>query len=191
MRKLLCIILALSMLAGCTAMAEANWIMYNFGDFNLSFPDDIVCGYTEERVANQPFLMFYQDYDETAPFMKNFNVVWNDGVNEIGAMDPEAVGGNILNALLTQFASMGVACSNDMLLSAETIDYVDKTALGIAYTVTVDYSALNGGPVLDLVFVQLLFSDEAFGTYNFTITTDDINNTQLLMDIIDTLSWNV
>lgn len=191
MRKFLCIILTLCLLAGASALAEANWIMYNFGDFSLTFPEDIVCAYTEKRTENQPFLMFYQNYDETAAFMKNLNVVWNSGTEDISAMDPVAVGQSILNNLLTQFDTMGVGHSNAMLVSAETLDYNGKTALGVAYTATVDYSALNNGPVLNLVFVQMIFSDEAFGTYNFTITTDDIDDTQLLSTILDSLSWNV
>lgn len=192
MRKLISVILLLVMLVSCAALAEENWIMYNFGDFSLTFPEDVVCAYSEERTENQPFLMFYQDYDETANFNKNLNVVWNSGAEDISAMDPAVMGQLILDQLLAQFDAMGVGHSNAMLVSAETLDHNGKPALGIAYTATVDYSAvMEDGPIVDLVFVQMIFSDEAFGTYNFTITTDDIDNTQLLSTILDSLSWNV
>jgi len=191
MRKLLCLILILIMLTTCAALAEESWFQYNFGDFNLTFPADVVSAYTEERAENQPFLMFYQDYDENASFVKNLNVVWNSGVDDITSLDPAAVGQSILDGLTKQFEAMGVAPSKCLLVSAETLDYNGLPAIGIGYTLTVDYSALNNGPVLDLVFVQLLFSDEAFGTYNFTLTTDDIDNSQLLTTILDSLSWNV
>lgn len=191
MRKLLCVILTLSMLMSCAAMAEEGWIQYNFGDFNLTFPADVVSAYSEERAENQPFLMFYQDYDENASFVKNLNVVWNSGVDDIASFDPAVVGQSILDGLTKQFDAMGVVNSNALLISAEQLDFNGLPAIGIGYTLTVDYSAVNNGPVIDLVFVQLLFSDEAFGTYNFTLTTDDIDNSQLLTTILDSLSWNV
>lgn len=191
MRKLISAILVLVMLAGCSALAEANWVMYNFGDFTLTFPEDIVCAYSEERTENQPFLVFYQDYQEGASFVKNLNVVWNSGVDDISALDPAAIGEMILNGLVAQMEATNVPVTNAALVSAESLEFGGKPAIGIAYSLTADYSALENGQVLNMVFMQMMFSDEAFGTYNFTLTTDDLENTETLVTILDSISWNV
>ena len=83
---------------------------------------------------------------------------------------------------------MGI--SNPMLLSAELSDHDGKAALGVIYSADMGYSGLGVDAQVTLYTIQLYVPDEAFeGSYIITITTDDMDNTQQLFEVADSIKW--
>lgn len=53
-----------------------------------------------------------------------------------------------------------------------------------------DYSGLGVDAQVTLYTIQLYVPDEAFeGSYIITITTDDMDNTQQLFEVADSIKW--
>ena len=106
-------------------------------------------------------------------------------MGEYGIIFPHHVSG-----VVTQYEQIGVGISNSMLLSAELSDHDGKAALGVIYSADMDYSGLGVDAQVTLYTIQLYVPDEAFeGSYIITITTDDIDNTQQLFEVADSIKW--
>ena len=190
MRKLMLILLALCLAAiPCLAEGTQN-IDYDFGDFTMSFPEDTIGDVAEEIAENEVFFTIYQDYDESKPFLKNLNGTWNSTYQDLTQMDPTATAQQILNSVVVQFTSYGIAVSNPTLLMAALDEQDGKPALSIIYSTDLDYSATGTDLQMTLYTLQGIVSDESFGTYTFTISTDDIESAAPLMEIMDTITWN-
>ena len=144
----------------------------------------------EEIVSNQPFIQLFQDYSETAAFNKNLNIVWSDEVLDLNAIAPVEYANAGLTATVTQYGQIGVAATNPLLLNAELSGHDGKPALGVVYSLDLDYSGLGVEEQQSLYTVQLYVPDAAFeGTYIITVTTDDMENTQQLFDVADSIKW--
>lgn len=192
MRKIFAALLVLALVASSAALAEVAWMDYDFGDFTISFPEDIICSIDDQIVNNQPFAYFFQDYDETAAVNKNLNILWSEEVMDLATVEPTAYAQQILNLTVATYQQMGLTVTNPALLIADFDEQDGKPALCYMYSVTLDYSGLGLDAQATLYILQGMVPDEAFeGTYAFTLTTDDLQNCQLLMDIMDTVSWNV
>ena len=191
MRKLISVLLALVLLLASAAFAEETWMEYDFGGFTMAFPIDIIGTVSEEIVENEPFLYLFQDYDENAIFNKNLNCVWNSGVDNISAVDPEEFAQMILPQMVAAFEQSGLSVHGAEVLAAVHDEHKGEPCLSAIYACILDYSAFGGPAEFVLYTLQSMVSNEAFGgTYTFTISTDDIESTQLLMEIMDTINWN-
>lgn len=194
MRKILSILIALMLVFTMSAFAEevptAPMIELDFGHFTMTIPEDMVGTSAEEIVSNQPFIQLFQDYSETAAFNKNLNIVWSDEVLNLNAIAPVEYANAVLTATVTQYGQIGVAATNPLLLNAELSDHDGKPALGVVYSLDLDYSGLGVEEQQSLYTVQLYVPDAAFeGTYIITVTTDDMENTQQLFDVADSIKW--
>lgn len=190
MRKLIAVLLALMLLASA-AFAEETWMEYDFGGFTMAFPIDIIGTMSEEIVENEPFLYLFQDYNENAIFNKNLNCVWNSGVEDITAVDPEELAQMILPQMTGAFEQTGFRVLGAEVLAAAHDAHKGEPCISTIYACVLDYSAFGGPSEFVLYTLQSMVSNEAIGgSYTFTISTDDIENTQLLMEIMDTISWN-
>ena len=194
MRKILSILIALMLVFTMSAFAEevptAPMIELDFGHFTMTIPEDMVGTSAEEIVSNQPFIQLFQDYSETAAFNKNLNIVWSDEVLDLNAIAPVEYANAGLTATVTQYGQIGVAATNPLLLNAELSDHDGKPALGVVYSLDLDYSGLGVEEQQSLYTVQLYVPDAAFeGTYIITVTTDDMENTQQLFDVADSIKW--
>ena len=194
MRKILSILIALMLVFTMSAFAEevptAPMIELDFGHFTMTIPEDMVGTSAEEIVSNQPFIQLFQDYSETAAFNKNLNIVWSDEVLDLNAIAPVEYANAVLTATVTQYGQIGVAATNPLLLNAELSDHYGKPALGVVYSLDLDYSGLGVEEQQSLYTVQLYVPDAAFeGTYIITVTTDDMENTQQLFDVADSIKW--
>lgn len=194
MRKILSILIALMLVFTMSAFAEevptAPMIELDFGHFTMTIPEDMVGTSAEEIVSNQPFIQLFQDYSETAAFNKNLNIVWSDEVLDLNAIAPVEYANAVLTATVTQYGQIGVAATNPLLLNAELSDHDGKPALGVVYSLDLDYSGLGVEEQQSLYTVQLYVPDAAFeGTYIITVTTDDMENTQQLFDVADSIKW--
>lgn len=77
-----------------------------------------------------------------------------------------------------------------MLLNAELSDHNGKPAMGVVYSLDLDYSGVGVNDQRSLYTVQFYIPDEAFeGTYIITVTTDDMENTRQLLDVADSIKW--
>ena len=192
MRKAIATLLVFLLLAGVAGYAEAAWMDYDFGNFTISFPEDTDFYFEDEIVSNVPFAYFYQDYDENAAFNKNLNIVWTDEVLDLNTIDPTSVAQSILESTVAQYEQMGLAPANASLLIADFDEQDGKRAFSYMYTITLDYTVFGAAEQYTLYVLQAMVPDEAFGgTYTLTLTTDDLENCQLLLDISDSIVWNV
>ena len=192
MRKAIATLLVFLLLAGVAGYAEAALIDYDFGDFTVSLPEDTDVYFEDQIVSNVPFAYFYQDYNENAVFNKNLNILWTDEVLDLNTIEPTSFAQNLMEATVDQYEQMGLAPTNASLLIAEFDEQDGKQAVSYMYTVTLDYTAYGAAEQIMLYVLQAMVPDEAFGgTYTLTLTTDDIENCQLLLEISDSIVWNV
>ena len=192
MRKAIATLLVFLLLAGVAGYAEAAWMDYDFGNFTISFPEDADHYFEDEIVSNVPFAYFYQDYDENAVFNKNLNILWTDEVLDLNTIEPTSFAQNLMEATVDQYEQMGLAPTNASLLIAEFDEQDGKRAFSYMYTITLDYTVFGAAEQYTLYVLQAMVPDEAFGgTYTLTLTTDDLENCQLLLDISDSIVWNV
>lgn len=190
MRKLISVLLALILLLTTAAFAEETWMQYDFGGFTMAFPIDIIGSVTEERIENEPFFYIYQDYDPNAVFSKSLNCVWTGTVLNVTEINPEEYGQMILEGMVGGLAEAGVGVSDYMLLAAIHDEHKGEPCLSTIYASVLDYSAFGGPSEMILYTIQSVVSNETIGgTYTFTISTDSIENAQLLMEIMDTVTW--
>lgn len=192
MRKAIATLLVFLLLAGVAGYAEAALIDYDFGDFTVSLPEDTDVYFEDQIVSNVPFAYFYQDYNENAVFNKNLNILWTDEVLDLNTIEPTSFAQNLMEATVDQYEQMGLAPTNASLLIAEFDEQDGKQAVSYMYTVTLDYTAYGAAEQIMLYVLQAMIPDEAFGgTYSLTLTTDDMENCQLLLEIADSIDWNV
>lgn len=194
MRKILSVLIALMLIFSMSAFAEETptvpTIELDFDHFTMTIPEDMVGTSSEEIVSNQPFIQLFQDYSETAAFNKNLNIVWSNEVMDLNAIDPIEYANTLLVATVAQYEQIGIGATNPMLLNAELSDHDGKPAMGVVYSLELDYSGLGVNEQQLLYTVQLYVPDEAFeGTYIITVTTDDMENTQQLFDVADSIKW--
>ena len=192
MRKAIATLLVFLLLAGVAGYAEAALIDYDFGDFTVSLPEDTDVYFEDQIVSNVPFAYFYQDYNENAVFNRNLNILWTDEVLDLNTIEPTSFAQNLMEATVDQYEQMGLAPTNASLLIAEFDEQDGKQAVSYMYTVTLDYTAYGAAEQIMLYVLQAMVPDEAFGgTYSLTLTTDDMENCQLLLEIADSIAWNV
>ena len=192
MRKAIATLLVFLLLAGVAGYAEAALIDYDFGDFTVSLPEDTDVYFEDQIVSNVPFAYFYQDYNENAVFNKNLNILWTDEVLDLNTIEPTSFAQHLMEATVDQYEQMGLAPTNASLLIAEFDEQDGKQGFSYMYTVTLDYTAYASAEQIMLYVLQAMVPDEAFGgTYSLTLTTDDMENCQLLLEISDSIVWNV
>lgn len=194
MRKILSILITLMLVFSMYALAEevpaVPMIELDYDHFTMTIPEDMVGTTSEEIVSNQPFIQLFQDYSETAAFNKNLNIVWSNEVMDLNAIDPVEYANTLLVATVAQYGQIGITATNPMLLNAELSDHDGKPAMGVVYSLDLDYSGVGVNEQQSLYTVQLYVPDAAFeGTYIITVTTDDMENTQQLFDVADSIKW--
>ena len=192
MRKAIATLLVFLLLAGVAGYAEAALIDYDFGDFTVSLPEDTDVYFEDQIVSNVPFAYFYQDYNENAVFNKNLNILWTDEVLDLNTIEPTSFAQHLMEATVDQYDQMGLAPTNASLLIADFDEQDGKQGFSYMYTVTLDYTAYGCVAQLMLYVLQAMVPDEAFGgTYTLPVPSYDIENCQLLLEISDSIVWNV
>lgn len=190
MRKLLTLLLALLMLT-CTAFAEdADELMaLDFEDFTIAIRKDAVGTGTDTIEDNVPFLMVYQDYDPEAVFNKGMNIVWTEDVLDLSNADPKAYVNEILNYSVQEYSAIGLGVDNVRIYEAEIDALDEKDVLSYIYSMDLDYTPLGFDYQATLYTLQASVPLKGVGTYTFTVTTDDLENSQELIDIVDSVRW--
>ena len=82
-----------------------------------------------------------------------------------------------------------VAVANPTVLGASMDEIGGKAALSVMYSMDVDYTNAGLDLQTTLTWVQGIVSEEGLGTYTFTITTDNVDGCQSLVDIVNSTVW--
>lgn len=192
MRRLISLLLVL-MLACTAAIAEESVLTeHNFGDFSISFPVDMYGSLAEEVTSGAPFMQLLQDYDAEAAFNKNLTMTWSQELLDITSAEPQLYADSMLSIAVLQLEAAGITVENPAVVSAEIMSLDGKDALVMTYSFDLDYSGAGMDLQMALYTQQRIIPDEAFaGTYSVTISTDNLEDAALLMQIADSIKWNV
>lgn len=193
MRKLISVILALCLCILPLALAETSTseesLTQDFGDFTMDIPMSMQ-GSIGEKVNNQLYFILYDNYDPNANFNNSLNCVWTDAYTDFSTIDFEGeYAPAVIQLTLETMSTAGVIVENPMLLTTDTADLNGKTAYLMAYSYNADYSQLGMDYQTTLYTLQTYVSDEAMGSYTFTITTNDLNNIETLDALMDSIQW--
>lgn len=186
MRKFLLVLMVLC-LAVVPALAET--VAYDFGDFTMTFPADMQGQIADEIAESVPFVTLYQQDDMDDSFTSNLNVTWSESVVDLASTDPAAYGQAVLDASVALLEQQNVAVANPTLLGAAMDEVGGKDALSLMYSMDVDFTNAGTDLQVTLTYVQGIVSEEGLGTYTFTVTTDNVDGCQSLIDIVNTTAW--
>lgn len=192
MRKLLAFLLAICLLS-VTAVAEtteANIITYDFGHFSLDFPEDIG-GSINERTNGGIYFILYPDYDENTNFASNLNCVWQEQmIDSEKIANPSLYAQTTLKEIVASFEQMGYVVSDPQVVAAGIEEIDGLQSFSAVYNYTIDYSGVLGYElIINQYTLQATISDESFGAYVFTVSSDTLENAQSGIDILNTLKW--
>ena len=187
MRKFLLVLMALC-LAIVPALAEtAEPATLDFGDFTMTIPADMQYEMADEITDNATFFMLYQPSESA--FTTNMALVWSEAASDLTAADPQTTGEAILATAQTTLEAQSVAVANPTLVGASMDEIGGKAALSVMYSMDVDYTNAGLDLQTTLTWVQGIVSEEGLGTYTFTITTDNVDGCQSLVDIVNSTVW--
>lgn len=191
MRKLLTALLVLILALPCAAFAEVEpgLVQFDFGDFTMDIYEDMSYDDDYDKISGQPYFYLYQDYDPNAAFTKNLNIVWLSDSFDVHSIDPSAYAQQVLDGSVSALNQQNIAVSNPSVLYADYANQDGKTAITIIFSMTMDYTSAGVDLVMDQYTLQGMCSDPAFGTYYFTITTDNLEDTRPLMEVMDSVDW--
>ena len=198
MRKFLLVLMALCLAvlpclaegaAPSESAAPVETIDYDFGDFTLTFPAEMPGEIADEITSGAPFVTLYQMDDLEDAFSSNLNVVWSESVVDLASQDPAAYAQAVVDASVAMMEQQNVAVANPTVLGASMDEIGGKAALSVMYSMDVDYTNAGLDLQTTLTWVQGIVSEEGLGTYTFTITTDNVDGCQSLVDIVNSTVW--
>lgn len=191
MRKLISLILVLMLIFGLAAAETQQPVMMelDFIDFTIIVPEDIIGSVEQQMANNVPFFMFFQDYDPDAAMNKNLSCVWTDQVLDIKSTDPGQYAGMTMAMAAMQYDKMGIPASDPMLYAVGPDQHDGREAFSLVYSLTLDYTGVGFDEKFPVYTMQAIVPIEGSGTYPFTLTTDDMQNIDLLMGIMNSISW--
>ena len=99
------------------------------------------------------------------------------------------VGAAILATAQSTLEAQSVAVANPTLVGASMDEIGGKTALSVVYTMDLDYTGMGVDLQTNVTFVQAIVSEDAIGTYTFTIASDSMDGCQPLVEVVNTVVW--
>lgn len=190
MRKLTAILLAL-MLICAAALAEnaENLMALDFEHFTIAVPKDAVGSGTDTIENNVPFLTIYQDYDPNAFMGRNLSIVWNEEVLDITGLDAAGYARAVAGLTLQEYEAVGIVVNDARMYSAEMGELDERPVISYVFSMSLDFSSLGMNRQETMYTLQAVAPIEGAGTYTFTISTNDLENSQMLIDIVDSVRW--
>lgn len=186
MRKLFALLLILC-LVPFAAMAQT--MDYDFGDFTMTIPADIM-GQINEKVNAQPYFILYPDYVQTDSLHQNLNCVWTAGYEDVASMDGNALGKQVINNMSNELKAQGLVITNGKVETAQLRSINGVNALLVAYTYDCDFSGLNVDIQCPVNLVQCMFSFPDKGSYVFSYTFYNSNSTDTTLAMLNSIKWN-
>lgn len=192
MKKLTAVLLALVMLLSATAFAQgSSWVDVDLGVFTVSVPEDVLGSISEEYVPDVTFATFFEDYDENKFFNRNITFSFTDELLDIHEFTPQEYAEGIAASAVQQFEAMNIHASYTTVLQADLDEQDGQEALFMMYVSLLDYSDLYPNQVVNLHTIQMIVPHEASGcTFIVTISTDNVEETETLIRIADSMKWN-
>lgn len=180
MRKFMFILLVLCLTAvPCFAEDSAH----DFGHFTIHFPEDMTTDIAEEITEDVPFFtLSLNDHP-----ISILNGTWLSACEDLTQVDPDVRAQERLDGVVAAYKQAGVAVDNPKIIGAALGEQDGKPALMLI--VSVDLTFPDAEVQMTQYVIQGIVSDEAFGTYLFTINTDDLEAAQPLMEVMDTIDW--
>lgn len=177
MKKLLSVLLALALTLSCVCVfaedsaAESNLAEFDFGDFTMTFDEDMI-GDVYEKVNNEVYFQIYPLFDEHAEIYSNINCVWSDETPDFTQIDATERANAILDII--DFENGAV-----LMAMPDQLDGKYSLCHLIQYE-------LDGTTVY---LIQISVADAAFGCYTFSATFADTTHLETLTDILTSVKW--
>ena len=117
------------------------------------------------------------------------NVVWTEDVTDLSAIDPAAFAQTVVDSVIPVLAQQGITATNPTILAATMDEVGGKPAFSVIYSADLDYSGAGVDLQANITYIQAFVSEEGLGSYTFTISTDNLDGCQSLIDIVNTTVW--
>lgn len=190
MRKLISVLIALMLVfTFAAAETEAELVELTFPDFTISVPADTIGTVAPEIENNMPFFIFYQDYNPETAFNKSLNGAISLEVLDLKTVDASTYGQAFISMAAMQYGMMGIQVTEPKLVSASLDDLKGREAISCVYSMNMDYTSMGYDEKHSVYTMQAIVPIEGSGTYTFTLTTDDMENIDLLMGIMNSIHW--
>lgn len=194
MRKILAVMVALMLaLTAVGALAEAaagvNVTTHNFGDFNLSYPEDCRLDLGTKTDNGVYFTLFSPSTSE-ANFSNNLNCVWMSQYEDITQYQPQDLLDYTVSSFAEGAAAQGLIVTNVQGLKADWVQMDGLQAMAIGYSYDADYSNMGANLQASLICMSVSVADPSFGVYTFSITSGNEVGIQELANVLDSITWN-
>ena len=190
MQKLIALLLALMLLCGAALAEDAeNLAALEYEHFTIAIPKDAVGTGADTIENNVPFLTIYQDYDPNAFLGNNLSIVWSEQVLDLSGVDPVAYSEAVAGMTVQRYEAVGAVVTDPRMYIAELDQMDEKQVISYAFSMNLDFSALGLEYKETIYTLQTVAPLKGVGSYTFTITTDDMENSQELLDIVDSVRW--
>ncbi len=193
MRRILAALVALMLaLTAVGALAEAavdaSTETTDFGDFSMTYPADV----TLEMAAKEENGVYFTLSSPAGEdgFTGNLSCVWSSEYEDFSGIEPQDLLDYVLETFAGEAEGEGLIVTNVEGLNADWLQLGGKKAVAVGYSYDVDYSQLGLDYQTNLMCLSATVSDPAFGTYNFSITTDTAEGLNALAAVMDTITWN-
>ena len=186
MRKFLLVLMALC-LAAVPALAEPAAL--DFGDFTMTVPAGMQYDMADEIADGELFFVLFQMDDTEDAYLSNLTVSWQENPMDVVGMDPAAFAQSTMDDLVDNMERQSIAVANPAVLSAAMDEIGGRAALSIVYSIDVDFTGIGQDQQVTLTLTQRFVAEEGMGTYAFTLTTDDAENCQPLVDALNSVVW--
>ena len=184
MKKLLMMLLALTMLFSWALAETAAGTVTDFGDFTLACdPNYAIIG---EKKEGETWFVIYPAMGE-GDTATNFNCVWGTEDTDITAMDDETLGVFLeyyAGQLKGMYESLGLEVNEVKVVGFDKTTIDGASTLHVTMTVSVNYMGMG----LEMVLDQW-FANTANGSYTFTGTASDAEGQAKCAALIESLKW--
>lgn len=191
MRKLLSLLLCLTLFLPVMAMAEAEvtpeLYTIDLGDFTIGLYEGDYYEAAPEKTNNAVYAMIYPAYDEAATFHENINIVWSkdDAAAGINLFGPEAYAKLVLQASQAQYEGMGIKMTDAQVLSATFEDGVGA----FITSANLDYTGAGVDLISPMYQLQAYFCKGEAGTYIFTLSTSTLEDLEAMSSYLDNVEF--
>lgn len=190
MKKLISLLLCLALFLPVLAMAETTETeapvlsTVDFGPFTMGLGDSDVYQVADTLTSNTLYAIIYVDYDPTATTYETINVVYSEDdipgeITLVGGIQKYAE--LVLNNAKSQYSSMGIAMSDEQVLSA-----IFENNMGVTITYSVlDYTGAGIELQSPVYQMQVFYCSDDAGSFLFTLTAASLDRLMYLANYMD------
>lgn len=176
MKKLIALLLMLTMLLSTAALAETTSFDLGLFTLNADSKDNVTVGTKEEGAVIVSVAPVSDVLDGTDILQLN----WTASIISTLPVSVEEFAQLVLDGAIEEMEAQGMTIIDPQVWIAEFDD--ETSSMQICYSMTIDYSIAK----LDMYFYQLYIPIPDDGTYLFTLAGDSLDDIQALLEYIDT-----